>query len=128
MTNEVIAIDAELLLEFMDRLGQPNLACGEQMAEVERLLRRTAAAFGTLVGASLHKGLGERFGWWRLQVRRVKHRVEHGRKRLRQASAIAMTDHVRDDPDRSIAWSRPHRDSVGFSTVAAGAPLKTPVH
>jgi uncharacterized membrane protein YjjP (DUF1212 family) len=46
MTDEVIAIDSEVLLEFMYRLGQAYLACGEQTAEVERLLRRTATAFG----------------------------------------------------------------------------------
>ena len=46
MTDEVIATDAEVLLEFMYRLGQAYLACGEQTAEVERLLRGTATAFG----------------------------------------------------------------------------------
>ena len=29
-------------------------------------------AMGTLVGASLYRGLSEHFGWWRLQIRRVR--------------------------------------------------------
>lgn len=29
-------------------------------------------ALGTLVGASIYKGLAEHFGWWRLQIRRVR--------------------------------------------------------
>jgi uncharacterized membrane protein YjjP (DUF1212 family) len=37
-----------LLLELLFRLGQAYLACGEQTAEVERLLRRTASAYGML--------------------------------------------------------------------------------
>ena len=70
MTNEVVAVDTELLLEFMYRLGQAYLACGEQTAEVERVLRRTAAAYGmrwarivtfpTAVFITLHDGREER--------------------------------------------------------------------
>jgi len=70
MTDEVIAIDAEVLREFMYRLGQAYLACGEQTAEVERLLRRTATAFGmrrarvvafpTAVFITLHDGHAHR--------------------------------------------------------------------
>jgi uncharacterized membrane protein YjjP (DUF1212 family) len=66
MTDEVIAIDAEVLLELMYRLGQAYLACGEQTAEVERMLRSTAGAFGmrsarivafpTAVFITLHDG------------------------------------------------------------------------
>jgi len=58
------------LLEFMFRLGQAYLACGEQTAKVEILLRRTAAAYGmhqarvvafpTAVFISLHDDHGER--------------------------------------------------------------------
>jgi uncharacterized membrane protein YjjP (DUF1212 family)/uncharacterized membrane protein YjjB (DUF3815 family) len=38
--------DTSTLLEFMFRLGQAYLACGEQTAEVELLLRRVALAYG----------------------------------------------------------------------------------
>jgi uncharacterized membrane protein YjjP (DUF1212 family) len=62
--------DATELLEFMYRLGQGYLACGEQTAKVELLLRRIAAAYGmrksrvvafpTAVFISLHDSSGER--------------------------------------------------------------------
>ena len=38
--------DSGVLLEFMFRLGQAYLACSEQTAEVELLLRRVALAYG----------------------------------------------------------------------------------
>jgi hypothetical protein len=31
----------------------------------------TSIALGTLVGASIYKGLTEKFGWWQLQIGRV---------------------------------------------------------
>jgi uncharacterized membrane protein YjjP (DUF1212 family) len=40
------AADSRVLLEFLIRLGQAYLACGEQTANVERLLRETALAHG----------------------------------------------------------------------------------
>jgi len=46
MKSEPPAIDTALLLEFVVQLGQAYLACSEQTAEVERLLRRTATAYG----------------------------------------------------------------------------------
>jgi uncharacterized membrane protein YjjP (DUF1212 family) len=62
--------DPAALLEFMFRLGQAYLACGEQTAKVELLLRRTATAYGirrsrvvafpTAVFISLHDGADER--------------------------------------------------------------------
>ena len=62
--------DATVLLEFMFRLGQGYLACGEQTAKVELILRRTASAYGmrksrvvafpTAVFISLHDSTGER--------------------------------------------------------------------
>ena len=64
------ASDTAVLLEFMFRLGQACLACGEQTAKVELLLRRTASAYGmrksrvvafpTAVFISLHDEAGER--------------------------------------------------------------------
>lgn len=39
-------VDAGVLLEFMVRLGQALLACGEQTAKVELILRRMASAYG----------------------------------------------------------------------------------
>ena len=64
------AVDTTVLLEFMFRLGQAYLACGEQTAKVELLLRRTATAYGmrrarvvafpTAVFISLHDSSGER--------------------------------------------------------------------
>ena len=63
------APDTAVLLEFMFRLGQGYLACGEQTAKVELLLRRTASAYGmrksrvvafpTAVFISLHDDTGE---------------------------------------------------------------------
>ena len=59
-----------LLLEFLFRLGQAYLACGEQTREVERLLRRIASAHGmvasrivtfpTAVFIAVHDGAEER--------------------------------------------------------------------
>jgi uncharacterized membrane protein YjjP (DUF1212 family) len=64
------AVDATLLLEFMCRLGQGYLACGEQTAKVEIILRRMASAYGmrksrivafpTAIFISLHDSTGER--------------------------------------------------------------------
>jgi uncharacterized membrane protein YjjP (DUF1212 family)/uncharacterized membrane protein YjjB (DUF3815 family) len=63
-------VDTAVLLEFLYRLGQAYLACGEQTAKVELLLRRTATAYGmrnarvvafpTAVFISLHDSNGER--------------------------------------------------------------------
>jgi uncharacterized membrane protein YjjP (DUF1212 family) len=68
--TEPRAIDATALLEFMYRLGQAQLACGEQTAQVELLLRRVASAYGmrrsrvvafpTAVFVSFHDGQQER--------------------------------------------------------------------
>jgi uncharacterized membrane protein YjjP (DUF1212 family) len=62
--------DTGTLLEFLFRLGQAYLACGEQTAKVELLLRRSASAYGirrsrvvvfpTAVFISLHDGAEER--------------------------------------------------------------------
>lgn len=58
------------LLEFMFRLGQAFLACGEQTAKVELVLRRVATAYGirrsrvvafpTAIFISVHDGADER--------------------------------------------------------------------
>ncbi|HRI14230.1 MAG TPA: threonine/serine exporter family protein [Verrucomicrobiota bacterium] len=68
--NKPPAPDPDVLLEFMFRLGKAYLACGEQTAKVELLLRRTASAYGmrksrvvafpTAVFIALHDGTGER--------------------------------------------------------------------
>ena len=70
MTAESQKPDTDVLLEFMFRLGRAYLACGEQTAKVELLLRRTASAYGmrksrvvtlpTAVFISLHDGDQER--------------------------------------------------------------------
>jgi len=67
--NPYLANGTELM-EFMFRLGQGYLACGEQTAKVELLLRRIAAAYGmeksrivafpTALFISLHDDTGER--------------------------------------------------------------------
>lgn len=46
MENESPQVDTSALLEFMLRLGQAFLACGEQTAKVELILRRMASAYG----------------------------------------------------------------------------------
>ena len=61
--------DTTVLLDFMFRLGQAYIGCGEQTAKVELLLRRTALAYGmrkprvvafpTAVFISLHDEKGE---------------------------------------------------------------------
>jgi len=70
METESNTRDTSTLLDFMLRLGQAYLACGEQTAKVELLLRRTATANGirrsrveaypTAVFISLHDGAQER--------------------------------------------------------------------
>lgn len=69
MTTDTAPTGTEQLLEFMALLGQAYLGCGEQTAEVELLLRRTAAAYGirrsrvvafpTAVFIALHDGVEE---------------------------------------------------------------------
>ena len=63
-------VDTKDLLEFLYRLGQAYLACGEQTAKVELLLRRIATAYGmrkarvvafpTAIFISVHDQAGER--------------------------------------------------------------------
>lgn len=70
MTAEHAKAESEALPEFMFRLGQAYLACGEQTAQVELLLRRIAAtngarrsrvvAFPTAIFISLYEGPAER--------------------------------------------------------------------
>ena len=62
--------DTTLLLEFMFRLAQAQIACGEQTARIELLLRRIASAYGmrksrvivfpTALFITLHDGTEER--------------------------------------------------------------------
>jgi uncharacterized membrane protein YjjP (DUF1212 family) len=62
--------DTGIVLEFLFRLGQAYLACGEQTAKVEQILRRLASAYGinrsrivvfpTAVFITLHDGTQER--------------------------------------------------------------------
>jgi uncharacterized membrane protein YjjP (DUF1212 family) len=64
------AVETDVLLEFMFRLGQAYLACGEQTAQVELSLRRIATAYGmrksrvvafpTAIFIALHDEIGER--------------------------------------------------------------------
>lgn len=64
------ATDTTVLLEFMFRLAQAQIACGEQTARIELLLRRIASAYGmrksrvvvfpTAVFITLHDGAQER--------------------------------------------------------------------
>ncbi|MBY0587840.1 threonine/serine exporter family protein [bacterium] len=66
MNNQRQSVDTSLLLEFMLRMGQAYLACGEQTAKVELTLRRVATAYGirrsrvvafpTVVYVSIHDG------------------------------------------------------------------------
>ena len=70
MENESPQVDTGALLEFMLRLGQAFLACGEQTAKVELILRRMASAYGirrsrvvtfpTAIFISLQDRVGER--------------------------------------------------------------------
>jgi uncharacterized membrane protein YjjP (DUF1212 family)/uncharacterized membrane protein YjjB (DUF3815 family) len=70
MSAQSPAVEADTLLEFLFRLGQAYLACGEQTAKVELILRRIATArgarrarvvlFPTAVFISLHDGEQER--------------------------------------------------------------------
>jgi uncharacterized membrane protein YjjP (DUF1212 family) len=65
-----VRADTARLLEFLFRLGQGYLACGEQTAKIELILRRIAAAYGvrrsrvvafpTAIFISLHDEAGER--------------------------------------------------------------------
>jgi len=68
--SDEVAPDTDVLLEFLYRIGQAYLGCGEQTAQVELILRRIAAAngarrvrvvtFPTAVFVTLHDGRGER--------------------------------------------------------------------
>ena len=68
--TESATVDTNVLLEFMYRLAQALLACGEQTSQVELLLRRIASAYGmrrsrvvtfpTAVFIFLDDGTGER--------------------------------------------------------------------
>lgn len=68
--SEEASSETALLLEFLYRIGQAYLGCGEQTAQVELILRRIAAAngarrvrvvtFPTAVFITLHDGGGER--------------------------------------------------------------------
>ncbi|MCU0736699.1 MAG: threonine/serine exporter family protein [Rhodospirillales bacterium] len=70
MKTEPSAHDTATLLEFLFRLGQAYIACGEQTAKVELSLRRSATAFGmrkscvvafpTALFISIHDEAGER--------------------------------------------------------------------
>jgi uncharacterized membrane protein YjjP (DUF1212 family) len=70
MTTVPHGPETSALLEFMFRLGQALLACGEQTAKVELLLRRAISAYGmrksrvvafpTAIFISLHDGDDER--------------------------------------------------------------------
>jgi len=70
MNAEAPSSETDVLLEFMFRLGQAYLACDEQTAEVERILRATATArgmrrarvvaFPTAVFIAVDDGAGER--------------------------------------------------------------------
>jgi uncharacterized membrane protein YjjP (DUF1212 family) len=70
LNAESTVADTSVLLEFMFRLGQAYLACGEQTAKVELLLRRIASAYGirrsrvvvfpTELFISVHDGTEER--------------------------------------------------------------------
>lgn len=69
MSSEA-ASDVDALLEFLFRLGQAYIGCGEQTAQVELILRRIAAAngtrrsrvvtFPTAIFITLHDGVQER--------------------------------------------------------------------
>jgi uncharacterized membrane protein YjjP (DUF1212 family) len=69
-TPEAAQPDADEILEFMSRLGQAYLGCGEQSPKVELLLQRIATAYGmfrsravafpTVLFITLHDGTGER--------------------------------------------------------------------
>lgn len=69
-TQTTTTPDTDVLLEFLFRLGQAYLACGEQTAKVELTLRRISTAHGmrrsrvvtfpTAVFISLHDGQQER--------------------------------------------------------------------
>lgn len=68
--SETPTPNTAVLLEFLSRLGRGYLACGEQTAKVEKLLRGIASAYGmrksrvvafpTAVFISLHDSSGER--------------------------------------------------------------------
>jgi len=69
-TEESSVRDATELLEFMFRLAQAQIACGEQTARIELALRRIASAYGmrksrvvifpTAIFITLHDGAQER--------------------------------------------------------------------
>jgi uncharacterized membrane protein YjjP (DUF1212 family)/uncharacterized membrane protein YjjB (DUF3815 family) len=113
------------LLEFLYRLGQAYLACGEQTAKVELLLRRIATAYGmrkarvvafpTAVFISLHDSNGEQVTLAESETRSLRLDQMAHFYALGEAAQTGKLD-LREGLDRlaAIRRQKPRFGSLGF--------------
>jgi uncharacterized membrane protein YjjP (DUF1212 family) len=118
-------VDTKVLLEFLYRLGQAYLACGEQTAKVELLLRRTATAYGmrkvrvvafpTAVFISLHDDNGEQVTLAECETRLLRLDQMADFYALGEAAQAGNLD-LREGLDRlaAIRRQKPRFGSLGF--------------
>jgi uncharacterized membrane protein YjjP (DUF1212 family) len=118
-------VDTKDLLEFLYRLGQAYLACGEQTAKVELLLRRIATAYGmrkarvvafpTAVFISLHDSTGEKVTLAESELRSLRLDQMADFYALGEAAQSGRLD-LREGLDRLAAIRRqePRFGNLGF--------------
>ena len=120
-------VDTKVLLEFLYRLGQAYLACGEQTAKVELLLRRTATAYGmkkarvvafpTAVFISVHDHSGEQVTLAECETRSLRLDQMADFYALGEAAQAGKLD-LREGLDRlaTIRRQKPRFGKLGFVT------------
>lgn len=118
-------VDTQDLLEFLYRLGQAYLACGEQTAKVELLLRRIATAYGmrkarvvafpTAVFISVHDSTGERVTLAESETRLLRLDQMADFYALGEAAQTGKLD-LREGLDRlaAIRRQKPRFGNLGF--------------
>lgn len=118
-------VDTKDLLEFLYRLGQAYLACGEQTAKVELLLRRIATAYGmrkarvvafpTAIFISVHDQAGERVTLAESETRLLRLDQMANCFAIGEAAQTGKLD-LRDGLDRlaAIRRQKPRFGNVGF--------------
>jgi len=121
-------IDTKDLLEFLYRLGQAYLACGEQTAKVELLLRRIATAYGmrkarvvafpTAVFISVHDSTDEKVTLAECEMRSLRLDQMADFYALGEAAQTGKLD-LREGLDR-LAEIRRHKPRFGNLGFIAG--------
>ncbi len=120
-----VVIDTDLLLEFLYRMGQAYLACGEQTAKVELTLRRIATAYGmrktrvvafpTAVFISLFDGTSEKVTLAESETRLLRLDQMASVYTLGEAALSGSLD-MREGLDRlaTIRRQQPRYGKLGF--------------